>query len=49
MKKNYESLEMQITAFETEDVIATSNHNLQNSDLFGEPTESGTGEDGREY
>ena len=45
-KKLYEALEMQITEFETEDVIATSTHNLDNSDLYGEPTESGTGEDG---
>jgi len=49
MKKLYEALEMQITEFEVEDVIATSDHNLENSDLYGEPTESGTGEGGGDF
>lgn len=42
MKKLYEALEMQITEFDTEDVIVTS--------VGGEESvESGTGEDGGEF
>ncbi len=47
MKKIYETLEMYITEFETEDIITSSEHNMENSDLYGE--ESGTGEDGGEF
>ncbi len=47
MKKIYETLEMNITEFEAEDIITLSGHDIENSDLYEE--ESGTGEDGGEF
>jgi len=49
MKKIYESVEMNVTEFETEDIILTSKYDLENEDLFGEPAESGTGMGGGEF
>ena len=46
MKKTYESLEMQITAFDTEDIIATSN---PSENPFDKPVETITGQDGGEF
>lgn len=48
MKKIYETLEMEVVEFEVEDVITCSGHDIENSDLYGEP-EPGTGEDGGEF
>ena len=48
MKKMYEKLEMEVTEFEVEDIITNSNHDFENSDLYGD-TESGTGEGGGEF
>ena len=48
MKKMYETLEMEVTEFEVEDIITQSGHDLENSDLYGD-TESGTGEGGGEF